>query len=152
MVYTLLEYITVYHNSGMLFHCLRAGFNVRHSISTSLPPSLPLQLVEGVVETEGGEEVAIKLLDSDSITQAKEKILDTLYKNTPVSRRPALTSVDLELRTTGGITLRDQDQTNEYDGEWIKINTLGHYKLHEMVRGRERGRRKSREGRRDVID
>ena len=33
-----------------------------------------------------------------------------------------------------GVTLRDQDATNSRDGEWTKINTLGHYKLHEMVR------------------
>ena len=35
-----------------------------------------------------------------------------------------------------GVTLRDQDATNSKDGEWVKVNTLGHYKLDEMVRGR----------------
>ena len=54
-----------------------------------------VQSVEAVIETESGEEVAIKLLDCDSITQAKEKILDALYKNTPVSKRPQLTDIDL---------------------------------------------------------
>ena len=34
-----------------------------------------------------------------------------------------------------GVTLRDQDATNAKDGDWTKINTLGHYKLDEMVRG-----------------
>ena len=53
------------------------------------------QVVEGVVESDSGDEIPIKLLDSDSITQAKEKILDALYRNTPVSRRPQLTDVDL---------------------------------------------------------
>ena len=57
-----------------------------------LPPS---QSVEGVIETESGEEISIKLLDTDSVTQAKEKVLDALYRNTPVSKRPQLTSVDL---------------------------------------------------------
>ena len=65
------------------------------SLSLPLPP-LPLsQSVEGVIETESGEEISIKLLDTDSVTQAKEKVLDALYRNTPVSKRPQLTSVDL---------------------------------------------------------
>ena len=59
----------------------------------SLPP--PSQSVEGVIETESGEEIPIKLLDTDSVTQAKEKVLDALYRNTPVSKRPQLTEVDL---------------------------------------------------------
>ena len=48
-----------------------------------------------MIETESGEEISIKLLDTDSVTQAKEKVLDALYRNTPVSKRPQLTSVDL---------------------------------------------------------
>ena len=44
---------------------------------------------------ESGEEFPIRLLDCDSITQAKEKVLDVLYKNTPVSKRPQLTKIDL---------------------------------------------------------
>jgi len=40
----------------------------------------------------------------------------------------------VELINTGaaGIPLRDQDATNVKDGEWLKVNTLGHYKLDEM--------------------
>ena len=60
--------------------------------SFHLPPS---QSVEGVIETESGEEISIKLLDTDSVTQAKEKVLDALYRNTPVSKRPQLTEIDL---------------------------------------------------------
>ncbi|XP_064399093.1 plexin-A1-like isoform X2 [Halichondria panicea] len=89
---------------------------------------------DGVVVAESGEEFPVRLLDCDSITQSKEKVLDVLYKNTPVSKRPQLTEIDLELISTGaaGIPLRDQDATNTKDGEWIKVNTLGHYKLDEM--------------------
>ena len=36
-------------------------------------------------------------------------------------------------RGSAGIPLRDQDATNLKEGDWIKINTLGHYKLDEMV-------------------
>ena len=56
--------------------------------------SCGLQPVEGVVQHED-EEVPIKLWDCDSITQAKEKILDVLYRNTPVSKRPQLREIDL---------------------------------------------------------
>ena len=56
---------------------------------------LVLQSVEGLVEPENGEDVPIKLLDCDSITQAKEKVLDALYKNCPASKRPQLTEIDL---------------------------------------------------------
>lgn len=48
------------------------------------------------METGNHDEVlSIRLLDSDSISQAKEKILDLIYKNVPVSDRPRLDSVEL---------------------------------------------------------
>ena len=53
------------------------------------------QPVDGVVEADSGDLVPVKLLDCDTITQAKEKILDVLYKNTAVSHRPQLLDVDL---------------------------------------------------------
>ena len=70
------------------------------SIKTSIKKlifssALSLQSVEGVVEPENGDDINIKLLDCDSITQAKEKVLDALYKNCPASKRPQLTEVDL---------------------------------------------------------
>ena len=44
----------------------------------------------------GQDEIqTIKLLDSDSISQTKEKILDFLYRNQPVSHRPSITEVEL---------------------------------------------------------
>ena len=56
-------------------------------------------------------------------------------------------------RSNAGIPLRDHDQTNLKEGDWTKINTLGHYRLAEMVRGRreERGGREGEEaeGRRE---
>ena len=52
--------------------------------------------MEGVIEPEsGGDDIGIKMLDCDSITQAKEKVLDALYRNCPASKRPQLTEVDL---------------------------------------------------------
>ena len=106
----------------------------RNSLSEEklLRQHLDVNVVEGVVEN-GNDVIPIKLLDTDTISQAKEKILDVLYRNTPVSRRPLLTEVDLELRRdTGTIILRDHDSSNHREGEWMKVNTLGHYR-HEMV-------------------
>ena len=94
---------------------------------------LDVNVVEGVVEN-GNDVIPIKLLDTDTTSQAKEKILDVLYRNTPVSRRPQLSEVDFELRRgNAGIKLHDHDDGNERDGEWVKVNTLSHYKLDHMV-------------------
>ena len=120
----------------------------RNSLSEEklLRQHLDVNVVEGVVENEN-EVIPIKLLDTDTISQAKEKILDALYKNTPVSRRPQLGEVDLELRRdtgkvdlelrrdTGAALLCDYDSSNTRSGEWVKVNTLGHYKLGCRVSG-----------------
>ena len=46
----------------------------------------------------GVEVVQCRVLDCDTITQAKEKILDHLFKNIPCSQRPCME--DLELGKT----------------------------------------------------
>ncbi len=51
-----------------------------------------------VVQEELEEEVVVRVLDCDSITQVKGKILDAVYKNTPFSLRPTTEEVDLEWR------------------------------------------------------
>ena len=47
------------------------------------------------VEADDGLRVPVKVLDCDTISQVKEKLLDSIYKATPVSKRPSLTSIDL---------------------------------------------------------
>lgn len=37
----------------------------------------------------------VKVLDCDTISQIKEKILDAMYKNAPFSSRPAKEDLDL---------------------------------------------------------
>ena len=37
----------------------------------------------------------VKVLDCDTISQVKEKILDAIYKNAPFSSRPVKDDVDL---------------------------------------------------------
>ena len=48
-----------------------------------------------VTDPDGQQEHQVKVLDCDSITQVKEKILDAIYKNTPFSHRPAKEDLDL---------------------------------------------------------
>ncbi|KAL5475132.1 hypothetical protein EMCRGX_G027191 [Ephydatia muelleri] len=106
----------------------------RNSLSEEklLRQHLDVNVVEGVVENEN-EVIPIKLLDTDTISQAKENILDALYKNTTVSRRPELGEVDLELRR--GNARAGLYDYNEKDGEWVKVNTHGHDKLDQMGNG-----------------
>uniref|UniRef100_A0A8C1D6R1 Plexin-B1 n=1 Tax=Cyprinus carpio carpio TaxID=630221 RepID=A0A8C1D6R1_CYPCA len=73
----------------------------------------------------------VKVLDTDTITQVKDKILDQIYKGAAFSQRPAADSLDLEWRSgqAGHLTLSDDDVTAIVQGRWKRINTLQHYKV-----------------------
>ena len=57
------------------------------------------KIPEGVgvdpVPCNSDEIQTVKLLDTDSISQAKEKLLDYIYRNRPVSLRPSIGQVEL---------------------------------------------------------
>ena len=40
-------------------------------------------------------DIPVKVLDCDTISQVKEKALDTIYRNTPFSQRPPKEELDL---------------------------------------------------------
>ncbi|KAI5095370.1 plexin-B3, partial [Silurus meridionalis] len=73
----------------------------------------------------------VKVLDIDTITQVKDKILDQIYKGAPFSQRPSADSLDLEWRSgqAGHLTLSDDDVTGIVQGHWKRLNTLQHYKV-----------------------
>uniref|UniRef100_A0A7N6A134 Sema domain-containing protein n=1 Tax=Anabas testudineus TaxID=64144 RepID=A0A7N6A134_ANATE len=73
----------------------------------------------------------VKVLDTDTITQVKDKILDQVYRGAPYSQRPSADSLDLEWRSgqAGHLTLSDDDVTAVVQGRWKRINTLQHYKV-----------------------
>ncbi|CAH1783846.1 unnamed protein product [Owenia fusiformis] len=75
----------------------------------------------------------VKLLDCDTVSQAKEKLLDAAYRNTPLSHRPNIFDVELEYRHGHGghLVLQDEDLTTKNMANWKKINTLGHYEIPE---------------------
>lgn len=47
------------------------------------------------MEQFGQQSHPVKVLDCDTISQVKEKILDAIYKNAPFSSRPTKQNVDL---------------------------------------------------------
>lgn len=83
------------------------------------------------VSIGGYENIGVKVLDCDTITQVKEKSLDTIYRAIPFTQRPRKDDLDVEWRTgnTGRLILYDYDTTTKVEGEWKKVNTLNHYRV-----------------------
>ncbi|CAG9816899.1 unnamed protein product [Phaedon cochleariae] len=77
------------------------------------------------------DNVPVKVLDCDTISQVKEKSLDTIYRATPYSQRPRKDDLDLEWRTgtSGRLILYDEDSTTKVEGDWKRRNTLQHYRV-----------------------
>lgn len=51
-------------------------------------------------DNENSPEIPVKVLNCDTITQVKEKILDAVYKNMPYSQRPRAVDMDLGMAQT----------------------------------------------------
>ncbi|XP_058486859.1 plexin-B1 [Solea solea] len=87
-------------------------------------------LVQGGGVNES-QPVPSKVLDCDTITQVKEKLLDQVFKGTSFSNRPHADSLDLEWRSgvAGHLILSDEDLTSVVQGNWKRLNTLQHYKV-----------------------
>uniref|UniRef100_A0A670KIJ4 Plexin-A2 n=1 Tax=Podarcis muralis TaxID=64176 RepID=A0A670KIJ4_PODMU len=79
----------------------------------------------------GGPAVPVKVLNCDSVTQVKEKLLDAVYRGVPYSQRPRAEDMELEwCQGSGGRTiLQDEDATSKIEGDWKRLNTLGHYQV-----------------------
>nr|XP_036875317.1 plexin-A4 [Manis javanica] len=76
-------------------------------------------------------EIPVKILNCDTITQVKEKILDAIFKNVPCSHRPKAADMDLEWRQGSGarMILQDEDITTKIENDWKRLNTLAHYQV-----------------------
>ncbi|XP_059916367.1 plexin-B2-like [Gadus macrocephalus] len=83
-----------------------------------------------LVQNEGPDVTPVKVLNCDTISQVKEKIIEQVYRNLPYTLRPKVDSVTLEWRpgSTGQI-LSDLDLTSQKEGRWKRINTLAHYNV-----------------------
>lgn len=80
-------------------------------------------------------EITVKVLNCDTITQVKEKILDSFFKGHPFSKRPNVDDLDLifipsEWNKNSRLILYDEDKTSKMDGDdYKRLNTLAHYKI-----------------------
>nr|XP_025038993.1 plexin-A4 [Pelodiscus sinensis] len=76
-------------------------------------------------------EIPVKILNCDTITQVKEKILDAIFKNVPCSHRPKAADMDLEWRQASGARMihQDEDITTKIENDWKRLNTLVHYQV-----------------------
>ncbi|KAJ8269799.1 hypothetical protein COCON_G00124060 [Conger conger] len=83
-----------------------------------------------LVHGEGPDVTLVKVLNCDTISQVKEKIIEQVYRNLSYSQRPKVDSVTLEWRpgSTGQI-LSDLDLTSQKEGRWKRMNTLAHYNV-----------------------
>ncbi|XP_049436709.1 plexin-B1 isoform X1 [Epinephelus fuscoguttatus] len=96
--------------------------------------TLTLNVVMPAAATSGGttsQTVPAKVLDCDTITQVKEKLLEQTWKGTSFSQRPHIDSLHLEWRAgvAGHLILSDEDLTSVVQGTWKRLNTLQHYKV-----------------------
>ncbi|XP_075772675.1 plexin-A3 isoform X4 [Pelodiscus sinensis] len=82
-------------------------------------------------DAPGGPEVPVKVLNCDTISQTKEKLLDAVYRGVPYSQRPRASDTELEWHQgqSGPTLLRDEDATSRIEGDWQQLNTLGHYQV-----------------------
>ncbi|XP_012589946.1 PREDICTED: plexin-B3 isoform X2 [Condylura cristata] len=85
----------------------------------------------GATGSTMAQRVPTRVLDTDTITQVKEKVLDQVYRGTPFSQRPSVHTLDLEWRSglAGHLTLSDEDLTSVTHNRWKRLNTLQHYKV-----------------------
>ncbi|MGH0166375.1 UNVERIFIED_CONTAM: hypothetical protein FKN15_066985 [Acipenser sinensis] len=78
-----------------------------------------------------GSEVPVKVLNCDTVTQVKNKLLDAVHKSIPFSQRPQAEDMDLEWRQ-GRLTrviLQDEDVTTKIESDWKRLNSLAHYQV-----------------------
>lgn len=53
------------------------------------------QTLQVLVHGEGPDVTPVKVLNCDTVTQVKEKIIDQVYRNLPYSQRPRVENVAL---------------------------------------------------------
>lgn len=69
------------------------AFSVELSLTLLSPP--PLSQTLAAYSEEFEEKLQVKVLDCDTISQVKAKIMDALYRNSPQSIRPSVHDLDL---------------------------------------------------------
>ncbi|XP_037069862.1 plexin-A2-like [Pollicipes pollicipes] len=99
------------------------------TVYVSMPPQTIY--VSGLDPHQDNADIPVRVLNTDTITQTKEKSLDYIYRSTPFSLRPRKEDLDLEWRTgnSGRLILNDEDSTIKLEAGWKKLNTLAYYRV-----------------------
>ncbi|XP_039250404.2 plexin-B2-like [Styela clava] len=72
----------------------------------------------------------VKVVNCDTITQVKEKIIEVVYRDRPFSENPTPGDMELELVAgQGHLVLSDIDNMSHEEGTYTQINTLKHYNV-----------------------
>ncbi|XP_017323336.1 plexin-D1 [Ictalurus punctatus] len=82
----------------------------------------------------GMDSVTVRVMNTDTICQVKEKILEAFYKNLPYSQWPREEDVELEWFPGAGCSsriLQDLDNTSIMEDGRKKLNTVFHYQIPE---------------------
>uniref|UniRef100_A0A8C1QF57 Plexin D1 n=1 Tax=Cyprinus carpio TaxID=7962 RepID=A0A8C1QF57_CYPCA len=79
----------------------------------------------------GMDSVSVRVMNTDTIGQVKDKILEAFYKNLPFSQWPREEDVDLEWFPEGRSSriLQDLDDTSVMEDGRKKLNTVFHYQI-----------------------
>ncbi|XP_051964784.1 plexin-D1-like [Xyrauchen texanus] len=79
----------------------------------------------------GMDSVSVRVMNTDTICQVKEKILEAFYKNLPFSQWPREEDVELEWFPEGRSSkiLQDLDNTSLMQDGRKKLNTIFHYQI-----------------------
>ncbi|XP_034028621.1 plexin-D1 [Thalassophryne amazonica] len=81
----------------------------------------------------GMDSLSVRVMNTDTICQVKEKIIEAFYKNLPFSQWPRAEDVDLEWFDSGSNSkiLQDLDNSSVMEDGRKKLNTMFHYKIPE---------------------
>uniref|UniRef100_A0A3Q2NTC2 Plexin D1 n=1 Tax=Fundulus heteroclitus TaxID=8078 RepID=A0A3Q2NTC2_FUNHE len=81
----------------------------------------------------GMDSLSVRVMNTDTICQVKEKIIEAFYKNLPFSQWPRAEDVDLEWFDSGSNSklLQDLDNSSVMEDGRKKLNTVFHYLIPE---------------------
>ncbi|XP_044067900.1 plexin-D1 [Siniperca chuatsi] len=81
----------------------------------------------------GMDSLSVRVMNTDTVGQVKEKILEVFYKNLPFSQWPRAEDVDLEWFDSGSNSklLQDLDNSSVMEDGRKKLNTVFHYQIPE---------------------
>ena len=64
----------------VIIHSVAQGNTDLHTHASLTPSQVDVEVVDVLVDSEDGLRVQVKLLDCDTVSQVKEKLLDATYK------------------------------------------------------------------------